>query len=289
MLKDNQDPIRVALFISIFTLIGAAGYILGPSRAPDPVKRAKNSVKGAEAQFADIPVYDEEEVMSLPDKPTQSIPVVETNRYFRIVKIGQFNRKPTTYSIYDKNDRQPGHPDYGKYANNKFGRKLHRSERYVHTSHYTVAVTYKDRGLHNSIIQLPDGTRTHKYRLHVPHYNSDSYDVASPDSYLDNRSQKLLRVADSSFFSVPRDRMSHKKGNCRYCREDRIDILHTGYEASVKKKQRWWMSNIKSKLPIDVYEIRYFVEYSDGTVKQLALPEIKAGTKNGKVILSFIN
>ncbi len=119
---------------------------------------------------------------------------------------------------------------------------LPESERWLQEYHYTVAMNYAMDDMHRALVTLPDGQVTHKYRVHVPSYNSD-YNHAS-DHY---RGQ--LADFNGSYFSVPRDRMpAYHRG--------RIDILFTGCKQACEAKVNWWG---KRFMPVEIWEI-----YSEG-------------------------
>jgi len=146
-----------------------------------------------------------------------------------------------------------------KYGNDDIT-DLPLQERRVQRFHRTVALNKKMRDMHTAVIQVEDRfgryVFTHKYRFHVPGYNK-----------LDKSTW------DSSYYSVPRDVMSHKakltaEGKCLYCEQDRIDILFTtaGNYATIEQRGAYWGMQ---ELPVEIYEICRYAVYSDGTRRRV--------------------
>lgn len=147
----------------------------------------------------------------------------------------------------------------GIYANQKFADRLHVSERRIQRFHYTVAMPPGYKHFHEALIELPGGVWSHKYRVHVPGYNSPEI----PDGKIEGSNQlfegcqKYLNVFNNKYFSVPRDRMKQR---------GRIDCLITtaGKYNSLKQRLRNWKSLNKD---VKIFEIQKMAVYSDGSKK----------------------
>lgn len=156
---------------------------------------------------------------------------------FRLEKIGEVKLYATCYSQQDGTVEK-----MGKYANQKYATMLHKSERRIQRSHYTVAINPEMKKYHDEMIELSDGW-THKYRFHVPGYNSS---LMEDGEY------------DSGYFSVPRDRMTQR---------GRIDCLITtaGQYATLEQRLKNWKS---SNRQCEVWEIKKYIVYTDGSERE---------------------
>lgn len=124
----------------------------------------------------------------------------------------------------------------GRYAN--YDTDLPLQERVIQDWHYTVALNYAMDEFHSSEVRLPDGQLTHKYRLHVPGYNSPTME---PSPHYTG----WLADFNGAHWSVPRDRMPAKW-------RGRIDILFTGCESAARGKASRWG---KRFVPVEIWEI----------------------------------
>jgi len=196
----------------------------------------------------------------------------------------------TTYSKWDSPAEMKG-----IYANQKFAQYLNIYERRIRDKHYAVALNLTDANYHNALVRLPNGAWTHKYRVHVPNYNTSakpSLEAArQDDAYLGSDiSSLILALGSSSYFSQPYDRMSHGRdkknhnGRCDYCEDEQIlDVLHTGYEGIVKQKQKKWKKSNQKYTDVVFWELCKFAQYSGGFERQVTMDEAHAINNNGKV------
>ena len=144
----------------------------------------------------------------------------------------------------------------GIYANQKFAAKLSRSERRIQRTHYTCAMPPELKRYHEALIELPNGKWTHKFRVHIPDYNTAEFPaMKSRDAWLPE-DQKLLKLFDDDYFSVPRDRMKWT---------GRIDVLFTtaGKYATIKQRQNQWAKKNTHNWPCDIWEIVEVPVYGD--------------------------
>jgi len=120
----------------------------------------------------------------------------------------------------------------GIYANQKYAELLNRSERRIQRHHWTVALPPELKEYHRALIYV-DGLWTHKYRVHVPGYNTAD----------------KTRGFDAGYWSVPRDRMLQK---------GRIDVLFTtaGAFATIKQRQREWAGRYTHKTICEFWELK---------------------------------
>jgi len=209
---------------------------------------------------------------------------------YRMIPVETRKRLLTTYSKWDSPAEEKG-----IYANQKFANYLNIYERRIRDKHYTVALNLLDDYFHNRLVKLPDGSWTHKFRVHVDGYNKSDFpniaDIRDGNAYLGSDVSSLLKaVADSDYFSAPRDRMSHgsdrknRNGRCDYCSDNQVmDVLHTGYPAIVKQKQKRWMRTNQRYTNVDFWEIARFAVYSDGSERQVSMDEAFAVVDSGKV------
>jgi len=193
---------------------------------------------------------------------------------YRIFKVGETEQKLTCYSKLDG-----GIEAKGVYANESIdlcADRLLYNERRIRGNHYTVAVNYEMKQYHEKLINI-NGVWTHKYRFHVPNYNSDIMPDKSIDRFAPRESSNwYLMFFNSPYFSAPRDRMGcHTKRNSngqiitrdKYSFEDRMDVLFTsaGNFASIRDRQCGWMRNTPPKVNVEMWEICKLVVYNDGT------------------------
>ncbi|MFW6173001.1 MAG: hypothetical protein ACOC5T_04590 [Elusimicrobiota bacterium] len=166
-------------------------------------------------------------------------------------KVGVKKLYATCYSKYDGPTEMKG-----IYANQKFADRLHLRERRIQRHHFTVALNPEMDNYHRALIQLPNGTWTHKYRFHVPGYNPDKFPVVREETY--PKTQKILSAVNHKYFSVPRDRMKWK---------GRIDVLFTtaGKYNSIEQRQRYWAKKNTHNTSVEIWEIQKIAIYSDGT------------------------
>jgi len=239
-------------------------------------------------------LHNDERYLSIEEPPVilEPLKTAKIIKYvFRMESVDNQRRLATTYSKWDSEKERKG-----IYANQKFANYLNIYERRIRTKHYGVALCLLDARFHNRLIQLPNGTWTHKYRVHVPHYNpgpkpSNMEASNHRNSYMGSDvTSDILSIADCKWFSVPRDRMSHgsdrknHNGRCDYCEDDQcIDVLHTGYEAAVKNKQRKWMNNYQKYMDIGFWEIACFAVYDNGTERKVQLREAYSEVIDGHV------
>lgn len=214
--------------------------------------------KETENLFDDIELHAEEK----PEPPVKKEPVELKQKKllsYRYALSYKFTKKlyATCYSQWDSEWERAG-----IYANNKYSSELHKSERRIQRHHYTVALPPELKEYHNALIQLPDGTWTHKYRVHVPDYNRKEKPVKkNPESFI-GRTNYLLSMFNDKHFSLPRDRMRQT---------GRIDVLFTtaGKYNSIKQRQRAWMNKYTHEHPCQFWEIEIYAVYSDGTEKKV--------------------
>ena len=202
-----------------------------------------NDLEWPEAALPNTPpLLSPEPLPEVHEPPVIQDPVIIGYRY-EIVRRFTRNLYATCYSKEDGPIEAKG-----IYANQKFADKLDRTERRIQRTHYTVALPPELRGFHEALIELPDGTWVHKFRVHVLDYNSESFPtLTSGDSWLPE-SQRLLKLFDDPYFSVPRDRMKWK---------GRIDVLFTtaGNYATIKQRQNHWARKNTHEWPCDFWEI----------------------------------
>ncbi len=212
------------------------------------------------------------------------VPLPETKfvKYaFRMVPIEKRRRLATTYSKWDSPAERKG-----IYSNQRFAAYLNLYQRRIRDKHYGVALCLLDADYHNRIVQMPDGTWTHKFRVHVPAYNrgekpKNMETSDKRDSFIgSNLTAQILAIADCKWFSVPRDRMSHKgdkknhNGKCDYCVDDQcIDVLHTGCPAIAKRNQKRWMENHQAYMDVEFWEVACFAIFDNGVERQVRLRE----------------
>jgi hypothetical protein len=197
---------------------------------------------------------------------------------YRIFMVDERPQRLTCYSRFDG-----GIEMKGIYANESIdlsGDRLPVSERRIRGNHYTVAVNYEMKEYHEKLICI-NGAWTHKYRFHVPNYNSEIV----PDNSISKFAQRYstnwyLLFFNSPYFSVPRDRMGcHTKRNSngqivtrdKYSQEDRMDVLFTsaGNSATIRDRQRAWARNTPSKVNVEVWEIGKFAIWNDGIEERI--------------------
>jgi len=194
-------------------------------------------------EFSD---HNDEIIEELPerDKPKRRIVKLLT----RIVKIERLNLYATCYSQYDGKVEVKGW--YACHWNKVLRRLIAPQEHRIQLWHYTVAIPPERKELHESIIKLPDGRWTFKYRIHVPEYNLKDRPTSG----------KMTDVVDHGYWSVPRDRMKWK---------GRIDVLYTGDIGAVRRKQKIWKRKGTKNWPIDVWEIQIWAMFNDGTEERM--------------------
>ena len=234
---------------------------------------------------------EEEYLKHEPEPKTEEKEIKIIDYVLRMIPVVKKKRLATTYSKWDSPKEEKG-----IYSNQKFANYLPFYERRINTEHYGVALCLTDAKYHNRLIQLPNGKWTHKYRVHVPHYNTDIKPTILEASERSKRayysiSDAILDIAKSRWYSHPRDRMSHDSdgknhnGRCDYCEDNKcIDVLHTGYRAIVKQKQKKWMNSYQRYLVIEFEEIALFAIYSDGTEKQIKLKEVYASVSENSAV-----
>lgn len=128
----------------------------------------------------------------------------------------------------------------GIYSNNKYAQLLHKSERRIQRHHWTVALPPELKKYHNELVYV-NGKWTHKWRMHVPEYNTAD----------------KSRGFDAGYWAVPRDRMLQR---------GRIDVLFTtaGNYASIKQRQNAWARMNTHNTPVEFWELVKCPVYEKG-------------------------
>jgi len=210
--------------------------------------------------FGDDDTADKEDITEIQEETvTKTAPVDVIKTVYVIRKVKTVTLYATCYSQEDSHVERKG-----IYANQKYAGMLSRSERRINRTHYTVALNYHMRQYHEALINI-NGTWTHKYRMHVPDYNTGKKPdfKISGDMYIDEI--EYMRIFNDPYFSVPRDRMGNKK---EYA--NRIDVLFTtaGNYASIKQRQKAWARKNTHNTPVEIWEIQKLFIYKDGTIKE---------------------
>ena len=139
----------------------------------------------------------------------------------------------TAYTRYS--DNKPGY--VRRYANDDLT-DLPLAERRLSEEHYTVALNAAMDAYHRAVVRLPDGQYTHRYRLHLKGYNTDT-------NFYSEHYRGDLSWLNGSYFSVPRDRMPAQW-------HGRADVLFTGDREHCQQEARIWG---KRFMPVEIYEI----------------------------------
>jgi len=253
----GERPFDVGLFLrSIFMMNIVVALIAGyfflsiegcSSAAPHEPANGFTAV----LEFPDPEIDEESTVYPVEEPPViseENIPApkkVDRIEY-RLEYRFSGTRYTTCYTGYD-----PGDPCTGNYANQKFAGRIHRHERFIRYEHNTVALNDQDKRYHNELIQLPDGSWTHKWRVHIDGVHKDYRD--------DTGVRTLSDDTDTVEFAVPRDRF-HKRGRIDYL------ITQAGRYASKEQRVRNWRS---VKRECDFWEWTVYRVYSDGSCERV--------------------